>query len=88
MAPVVRLLAALALLSLPALAAQRQQTFRVGAVVVHSAQVRSEISAGTSRLKLAGAPAISVQLDSAPPRLVRAQEVVLPDGVTRVTIHY
>jgi hypothetical protein len=87
--PTLRSWFAFALLALPALAGQRRQSFQVGAVVVRSALIRSEIGPqGASRLKLAGAPALWVQIDSAPARLVRGDEVALPEGVTRVTIQY
>ena len=86
---IIRLVLAFALLTFPAVAGQLRQSFRVGAVVARSALIRSELSSqGTSRLSLAGAPAVSVQIDSGPARLVRGAEIALPEGATTVTVQY
>jgi len=80
---------AIVLLALQASAGQRRQSFQVGATVVRSAQVRALVSpSGAARIKLVGARAWAVQIDSAPLRPVQTEEVALPDGARRVTIHY
>jgi len=80
---------AIALLALPASAGQRRQSFQVGAVVIRSAQVHALVgSTGAARLRLVGARVLAVQIDSAPLRAVQTEEVALPDGARRVTIHY
>jgi hypothetical protein len=72
------------LLALPATGAQRQRSFRVGAVVVRSAAVH----VGAARLRLAGTTAVAVQIDSARPQLAAGAEVPLPPGTTVVTVQY
>jgi len=80
---------AIVLLALPASAGQRGQSFQVGAIVVRSAQVRALVGpSGATRLRLVGARVLAVQIDSAPLRAVQTEEIALPDGVRRVTIHY
>jgi hypothetical protein len=83
-----RLMLASAWVALPAIAGQRQQSFRVGAVVIHSARVAAATGARGMRLHLTGRAPVFVQLDSAPPLLSAAAEVLLPHGTTTVTVHY
>ena len=90
MGPRLRFTLAIALLALPLSAAQRRQSFQVGAVVVRSAVVHALVSAsGAARLRLTGAPALTVQIDSTPVQAVAgAAEVAVPPGTILVTIQY
>lgn len=80
---------ALVLLAFPAGAGQRQGSFRLGALVVRSARLRTEVRVpGSSRLLLAGPRIVAVQVDSGPMQLAAALEVPLPPAAAMVTVHY
>jgi hypothetical protein len=86
-----RMLAAVTVLVVPlaALAGQRQQSFRVGAVVTRSARLQTFMAAdGSARLRMSPAGAVVVQTGEAAPRIERTAETDLPAGTTRVTVHY
>ena len=74
---------------LAALAFQRQQSFRVGAVVMRSARLLTFTAPdGSARLQISPAGPVVVQTGEAAPRIERAAETELPAGTTRVTVHY
>jgi hypothetical protein len=86
-----RMLALLAVIAVPLAshAGQRQQSFRVGAVVTRSARLQTFMAAdGSARLWMSPAGAAVVQTGEGAPRIERAAETELPAGTTRVTVHY
>ena len=87
-----RMLAAVAVLASPlvAFAGQRQQSFRVGAVVIRSTRLQlSTVSGGSARLHLKPyTSAVLVQPDGAPARLESGRDLDLPPGTSAVTVHY
>lgn len=84
-----RLALIVALLSLPAGAAQRPRSFQVTALVVRSARVQTASTvSGSSRLELKGSNAVAVQVDSAPAQLMAGTGLALPPGTAMVTVHY